>query len=62
MIIDCHFYSCRYYLAGIVGKSLKYITPLTVVPTMCLIGLSVIEKGVFLMSGNWTTAIMQVIL
>lgn len=48
--------------SGIVGKSLKYITPLTVVPTMCLIGLSVIEKGVFLMSGNWTTAIMTLFL
>jgi len=55
---DRHFYFCRYYLTGIVGTLLKYITPLTVVPTMCLIGLSVIEKGVFLMSGNWTTAVM----
>ncbi|CAH1713111.1 solute carrier family 23 member 1-like isoform X3 [Aphis gossypii] len=48
--------------SGFIGKSLKYITPLTVVPTMCLIGLSVIEKGVFLMSGNWTTAIITLCL
>ncbi|XP_060838870.1 solute carrier family 23 member 2-like isoform X2 [Rhopalosiphum padi] len=48
--------------SGFIGKSLKYITPLTVVPTMCLIGLSVIEKGVFLMSGNWTTAIITLFL
>lgn len=47
---------------GIIGKSLKYITPLTVVPTMCLIGLSVIEKGVFLMSRDWTTAIITLFL
>lgn len=43
---------------GFIGKALKYITPLTVVPTMCIVGLSVVEKGMLLMSGNWTTAIM----
>ncbi|XP_025208923.1 solute carrier family 23 member 2-like [Melanaphis sacchari] len=48
--------------SGFIGKSLKYITPLTVVPTMCLIGLSIIEKGVILMSGNWITAIITLIL
>lgn len=50
------------FLTGLVGKTLKYITPLTVVPTVCIIGLSVIEKGMILMSGNWMTSIMYLFL
>ncbi|VVC37374.1 Xanthine/uracil/vitamin C permease [Cinara cedri] len=48
--------------SGVIGKAIKYITPLTVVPTMCLIGLLVIQKGVILMSGNWTAAIFTLCL
>ncbi|XP_050428460.1 solute carrier family 23 member 1-like isoform X2 [Adelges cooleyi] len=44
--------------SGFVGKSMKYIGPLTIVPTMCIVALTVIERGVHLMSGNWTTSLV----
>lgn len=61
--ILCIYYVCNVFLLiGFIGKLLKYITPLTVVPTMCLIGLTVVKQGVLLMSGNWIAAIMYKLL
>ncbi|XP_050533537.1 solute carrier family 23 member 1-like isoform X2 [Daktulosphaira vitifoliae] len=44
--------------SGIIGKLMNYIGPLTIVPTMCIVALTVVEKGVHLISGNWTTSLV----
>ncbi|KAK6622257.1 hypothetical protein RUM44_002064 [Polyplax serrata] len=47
---------------GLVGLILHYITPLTITPTITLVGLSLVRHGVDMASGNWYISISTVIL
>lgn len=42
--------------AGIVGYLLKFITPLTIVPTVSLVGLSLFENAADAASQHWGIA------
>jgi Permease family len=41
---------------GFIGAILKYITPLTIAPTVALIGLSLFDAAATEASGNWWIA------
>ncbi|KAL0276650.1 UNVERIFIED_CONTAM: hypothetical protein PYX00_004175 [Menopon gallinae] len=47
---------------GLIGILLKFITPLTIAPTITLVGLSLVTHGAELSSGNWYISGLTVIL
>jgi solute carrier family 23 (nucleobase transporter), member 1 len=49
-------------LTGLIGAILKYITPLTIAPTVALIGLSLFDAAAREASGNWWIAARYFIL
>ena len=42
---------------GIIGYLLKYVTPLTIVPTVSLVGLSLFENAADAASKHWGIAV-----
>lgn len=45
------------FYAGIIGYLLKFITPLTIVPTVSLVGLSLFENAAEAASQHWGIAV-----
>lgn len=48
------------YVTGVMGLLLRFITPLTIVPTVSLVGLSLFENAADAASQHWGIAIAQV--
>lgn len=47
---------------GIVGSILRYVTPLTIAPTITLIGLSLLDHAVEMASKNWAISASTIVL
>lgn len=45
-----------FFFLGIIGSMLKYVTPLTIVPTVSLVGLSLFENAAAAASQHWGIA------
>ncbi|XP_076361007.1 solute carrier family 23 member 1-like [Tachypleus tridentatus] len=61
-IIVASFFEVAIGFTGIIGFLLQWITPLAIVPTVALIGLSLFEEAAFSASKNWGIAILTIIL
>ncbi|XP_025422632.1 solute carrier family 23 member 2 [Sipha flava] len=48
--------------SGLIGKIIKYVTPLTIVPTVSLVGLSLFENAAESASKNWGISMGTIIL
>lgn len=52
----------RWLFIGLVGLVLRFITPLTIVPTITLVGLSLISHGTEMSAKNWYISVTWVLL
>ncbi|KAJ8025157.1 Solute carrier family 23 member 2 [Holothuria leucospilota] len=46
---------------GLIGFLLRFIGPLTIAPTLCLIGLSLFQTAAFFAGGNWLLAMVVIV-